>query len=343
MNVRIQTFLRMGQPVDLSYAEYLLLMHILERCDPKQGTSYFRRSYMAKRMGCEEDYIKRMTTKLEKLGYLRVYWRNHAYNRYVVLPLPGEILPFEEILPDGPTWTHKETGQVWILRNRGGHDDEAAYANPPAPEMPPAAATKSPQKPKESPPTPTISPEEAAFDAALDQADDEWERNSRKRTWYEYLVTLHGSPPFGKAAAEWDEMINDLIGKDFPMEDFGRCYAAAQKKWDAKATVHPVSVWNRLDQLIIIVNAERIVTRKREAVAAAMADEKPPELTEEQRAEAKRIEAELQAKREQRKEARIKRGIWVDGHTPNCPCPKCAESKRQYERQRSAANTQVTT
>jgi len=333
-SIRTLTFLQYGKPADLNYTEIYLLLQILERYNIEKHCSHFRRKWMAEaRMDCKEEYIKILVRNLEKKGYLRVYERNHAYNRYVVPLLPGETLPPGEVIPDGPTLIDQETGKIWKLRGEGPrHDDEEVYANPP---------------PVEQPPTPEDAELEAQFDASLAAT----ERDQQERDWYTLFVTLAGEHPFGKEA-EWRKAINELLdhnqGAKRPVEmwEFKACYELAPQKWN-KGVVTPLSVYKNLSSLLSQVRAAKDSERKRQATLAAQIAEAPPTpLTDEERAYAAQVQqahAEGKAQRQISKEWRIKNNIWTRDHRPGCDCPSCITNKRQWERQEAAKKPMLTT
>lgn len=324
------------RPKNLSDTELVLLMYLVDLYDAEKHCAWIRKSGLAERMGCSERRIQTLIATLEEKGYLRVYERVKRHNRYVVPLLPGEILPAKFVIHEGPTLIDSdERGKVWKLRSPGGGTvAEPAWVDPATPVDVAAMAAEDA----------TLVAAEDAFAAAV-AVDPEMERNAQKRGWYDFLVGLQGAAPLGKKAGEWDAVINDCMAKGISMEDFSACYAAAQKKWDAKAVITPTSVYNNWDSLFPIVKAERTLTRRRETLAAkSMASEKPAPLTDDER-EAARIAAEAirdgQAKRQAVKEWRAKNNIWTPNHTPGCACGTCASNKRQWERQRTAQSAQV--
>lgn len=325
------------RPPDLSYAELYLLLHLAERYDDDKHCSWIRRSELAKRLGCKPPYVKALINRLEEKGYVRVYMRQKRHNRFVIPALPGEVVPGNVVIHEGATIRDPESGQVWTLRTPGQTDEgtEPARIDPATPVDVAAIAAEEA----------ALDEAERAFNAAV-AVDPEMERNAQKRGWYDFLVGLQGAPPLGKKAGEWDALINDLMGKEIAMDDFSACYAAAQKKWDAKAVITPTSVYNNWDSLYPIVKAERTVSRRRETMAAkAMASEKPAPLTDEERAQAA-VAATAFAERSRQKKAaeewRRQNNIWKEGHVANCACGTCASNKRQWERQRTTKSATVT-
>jgi len=325
------------RPKNLNDTEFLLLMYLADLYDAEKHCAWIRKSGLAERMGCNERRIQALTVRLEEKGYLRVYERVKRHNRYVVPLLPGEILPAKVVIHEGPTLVDPENSKVWRLRAPNAQPVNAiepGYIDPATPVDVAALAAEEA----------ALEEAERGFAAAV-AVDPEMERNAQKRGWYDFLVGLQGAAPLGKKAAEWDALINDLMGKEIAMADFSACYAAAQKKWDAKAVITPTSVYNNWDSLFPIVKAERTVSRRRETLAAkAMADEKPAPLTDEER-EAARVALEAhKAGQQQRKAAqewRAKQGIWTEKHVPHCTCGTCVDKKRQWERQHTTQSAQV--
>jgi len=116
MAARVFSFIHAVHPKDMSHAEWELMIHMLERYDYDKQCSWFRKSYAAEKMSCTEGYVKKLIWTLEDKGYLRVYERVKRHNRYVVPRFPGEILPADVVIHDGPTLTDPDSKEVWTLR-----------------------------------------------------------------------------------------------------------------------------------------------------------------------------------------------------------------------------------